>query len=91
MYHVMEHLNDHLSWEGLTPSEQANVTVDKLAELVLSSALQTGAFIEQCFPVEDFIIKVKGHKIARTACPAITRQCGDHVTKDHFHKAKIIH
>ncbi len=36
MYHVMGHLDELHSWEGLSTSEQVNVMADKLAEDALA-------------------------------------------------------
>ncbi len=60
----MGHLDEILSWEELSPSEQVNVMADKLAEEGLAEAIRLQKFINSVFPGENFTIKEGGHKIA---------------------------
>jgi hypothetical protein len=90
MYHVHGHLDQYLTYEEMTPSEQLNCDCDKLAGAALSSALDQDEFINRVLPGEDLVVLLDGTKVSGSYEKTITRNWGDKEARLHYSANGII-
>lgn len=64
MYHNHGHLDQHLTFEEMTPLEWLNCDCDKLVGEALSDALEHQHFIDRVLPDEDLMVLLDGSKVS---------------------------
>ena len=75
----------------LTPTEQLNCNMDKLAKKALLRAIKRNRFIKSEFPCEKTRIFIQGQNVIRSPTEALYKAHGRNLARNHLSKRSKLH
>ena len=87
---VPSHQDDKKKWHQLTLREKINVLVDRLAKLVLLTAIAENEFMDSEFPFEQIRVKIDGKKVTGSPRTAMMAYWSKRIARSFFHDKHII-